>query len=384
MKINTMKRMDQYLGSLLCILLTPLRRFLPPRKPGEIKKILVVKFWGMGSILLASPALKALKRKFPKSQLYFLTLSQNKDLCQILKTIDKTICLDVRNFFTFLLSLWRIFLTFRKEKFDLVIDFEFFTNFTALVTFLTGSKNTVGFQTHKFWRNGFYSQRISFAHNKHIRDIFLKMVQILGAKIRDNTLEKPSISSRERERIEKLFKTNHIKDSNLLVSMNINANPLAYNRRWPKENFAQLSERLLKRKNIRILLIGGEEDKKCVESFQKLLKPSNQVINLCSRITVGELIALLERCHLFIGNDSGPLHLAAALGLPTVSFFGPETPFLYGPVGRRHSTFYKDLPCSPCLNVYNVKTSDCQDNRCLKAITVEEVWEEVKRRLNRL
>ena len=384
MKIDTMKGIDQYLGRLICVLLAPLRRFLPARKPGEIRKILVIKFWGMGSILLATPTLKALKRKFPESQLYFLTLSQNRDLCQTLKTIDKTIYLDVRNFFTFFIGLWRIFLTFRREKFDLVIDLEFFTNFTALVTFFTGSRDTVGFQTFKFWRNGFYSRRVSFAHNKHIRDIFLKMVQVRGIEVKDNTIEKPSVSSRERERIEKLFKTNHIKDSELLVSMNINTNPLFYNRRWPKENFAQLSKKLLRRKNIRILFTGGKEDKKYMESFQRLLKSSTKVINLCGRITIGEFVTLLERCHLFIGNDSGPLHLAVAMGLPTVSFFGPETPFLYGPVGSGHSVFYKDFPCSPCLNVYNVKTSDCRDNRCLKAITVEEVWKEVKKELGKL
>ncbi|MFH1905661.1 MAG: glycosyltransferase family 9 protein [bacterium] len=384
MKIDTMKRMDQYFGPLICMLLSPLRKFLPAKKTGEIRKILIIKFWGMGSIMLASPALKSIKKKFPESQLLFLTLSQNKELCQVLKTIDKTICLDVGNFFIFLISLWKIFLIFRKEKFDLAIDLEFFTNFTALITFLTGSRNTVGFQTYKFWRNGFYTRKVSFAHSKHIMDIFLKMVQVLGLETKDKTLEKPSISFREKKRIEKLFKTNHVNDSELLVSMNINTNSLFYNRRWPKENFAQLSKRLLERKNIRIFLIGGKEDKEYVESFQRLLKFPAQVINLCGQITIGELIALLERCHLLIGNDSGPLHLAAALRLPTVSFFGPETPFLYGPVGSEHSVFYKDLPCSPCLNVYNVKSSDCKDNKCLKAITVEEVWKEVKKKIGKL
>jgi heptosyltransferase-2 len=106
------------------------------------------------------------------------------------------------------------------------------------------------------------------------------------------------------------------------------------------------------------------------------------LIDLCGRISVEQLVLLLQRSDLFIGNDSGPLHLAVAAGTPTVSFFGPETPALYGPRGEGHVVLYKDLPCSPCLNVYHSKeNSSCRDNVCMNSIEVEEAWTAVRERL---
>lgn len=75
-----------------------------------------------------------------------------------------------------------------------------------------------------------------------------------------------------------------------------------------------------------------------------------------------------------MANDSGPLHLGCAMDVPTVSFFGPETPRLYGPLQGPHRVFFKELPCSPCLNIRNAKLSACEDNKRLKAISPEEVF----------
>jgi len=101
---------------------------------------------------------------------------------------------------------------------------------------------------------------------------------------------------------------------------------------------------------------------------------------------VEELLPFLRGCDLFITNDSGPLHMAALVGTPTVSFFGPETPEFYGPLGDSETTavFYKHLYCSPCLSAYNVKTPVCGgDNRCLQAITVDEVLDSALAMLDR-
>ena len=106
------------------------------------------------------------------------------------------------------------------------------------------------------------------------------------------------------------------------------------------------------------------------------------LVDLCGVIGLEHLVDLLRRSHLFIGNDSGPLHLAVATGIPTVSFFGPETPARYGPTGSAHTVLYKGIPCSPCLNVFNSKdNSSCRDNLCMKSISVDEAWIAVRERL---
>jgi ADP-heptose:LPS heptosyltransferase len=85
----------------------------------------------------------------------------------------------------------------------------------------------------------------------------------------------------------------------------------------------------------------------------------------------------LEQVDLVITNDSGPLHLAVMMGTPTISFFGPESPVQYGPRGEKHTVMYKGYYCSPCLHVYNEKNSSCEDNICLKDISVDEVFKMV-------
>lgn len=87
-------------------------------------------------------------------------------------------------------------------------------------------------------------------------------------------------------------------------------------------------------------------------------------------------MALFSRCNLLITNDSGPLHLATVVNTPTISFFGPETPFLYGPVGENHKVFFKEISCSPCIRIRDMKTVNCdKDADCLKGIIPTEVIE---------
>ena len=110
---------------------------------------------------------------------------------------------------------------------------------------------------------------------------------------------------------------------------------------------------------------------------------TTQVVNLAGRTSLGELIGVFKRLALFVTNDSGPLHIAAALGVPTVSFFGPETPVLYGPKGRDSLIFYKGIYCSPCLSVFNAKTAPCKgQNICMQSICSDEVLEAIHKRFH--
>ena len=101
---------------------------------------------------------------------------------------------------------------------------------------------------------------------------------------------------------------------------------------------------------------------------------------MCGKINISQLITVLGYCDLFITNDSGPLHLAMILDIPTISFFGPETPVTYGPQGEKHTVFYEDIYCSPCINIYNAKSTKCTNNICLKRVSIYNmcfilIWE---------
>jgi ADP-heptose:LPS heptosyltransferase len=120
-------------------------------------------------------------------------------------------------------------------------------------------------------------------------------------------------------------------------------------------------------------LIGGKGDVSYTNGFFQQFFETGNIINLCGKLSISQLIGLFSRSCFLTTNDSGPLHIATTMGLPTISFFGPETPYLYGPQGKKHHVFYSDIFCSPCLNIFNSKLADCDDNVCLKQIDPESV-----------
>lgn len=390
MRMDTMRKFDDYIGPFVCTLLTVfmfLKEFFPSRhlkKDKDIKKILVIKFWGMGSIVLSTPTLRAIKKRFPHAEMTFLTLKQNKSICESISYIDRILCLEVERFTVFLRSFTALAYLLGKNKFDIVIDFEFFTNFSSIITFLTRTECTIGFHTAKFWRTPFYKKGVAFDHTKHIVDIFLKMSQALGVTdSKDITIEAPVISDETRKVVRGMLYSNKILKEDYVVCININTSSLSEKRRLPMECFAEIVKWLLDYPQVQTILIGSKEDTDYVLGFLKRINFPSKIINFCGKTTIKELVALLEQSDLFIGNDSGPLHLAVAVGIKTISFFGPETPNLYGPRGNNHLVFYNDLYCSPCLNVYELKkTSRNCGGECLKEIRASDVINAIEKFIN--
>ena len=384
-----MRRIDRYLGPPLCVALGLVTRLgtrrLPSDRPPQTQpaNILVIKFWGMGSIVLATPMLRALKTAYPRCRITFLTFEQNEPLCRAIPAIDRVHSYRGTSPTAFLRSFAALLRFLRRERFDVAIDLEFFANFTAIVTALSGAGVTVGYDGPKFWRRPFYTNTFAFDYT-HITDVFLKAARALGTEVSGGPLEAPVVDDALRAaRLAQLLRDCGVAATDRLVCVNVNASPLEYKRRWPLASYQQLIQRVLERfDGYRLVLIGSGEDRDYVEALAGLVGPHRHLINLCGAIDLDQLVLLLQQAHLFIGNDSGPLHLAVALGIPTVSFFGPETPALYGPRGAAHTVLYKNIPCSPCLNVYNSKENPaCHNNVCMQSIGVEEAWAAVCERL---
>ncbi|MBU0518104.1 glycosyltransferase family 9 protein, partial [bacterium] len=175
-----------------------------------------------------------------------------------------------------------------------------------------------------------------------------------------------------------LLAAEEVDTGDFIVGINVNASDVAIERRWPLENFAALADLLSQRLGANVILVGAPDEVPYVERAIAMMRETP--VNLSGRTTLREVIALMDRMHLFITNDSGPLHLAYAMGTPTISLFGPETPLRYGPIGKKHSAVYKQIDCSPCLNFGNLKRSNCQqEGRCMKEIKVHEIFELVER-----
>jgi ADP-heptose:LPS heptosyltransferase len=163
-----------------------------------------------------------------------------------------------------------------------------------------------------------------------------------------------------------------------IICVNPNAGITSLDRRWDGNRFSRVIE-ILHAENPALLfcLIGSEEERGYVEAILSGLKDAaHNALNVAGLLTFQELVELFSFSRILITNDSGPLHAAAAVGLPTIALFGPESPAFYGPLGNKTVNLYAGLSCSPCLNAYDAKVFKCPINaQCMKEISVDQVVE---------
>ncbi len=357
--------------------------FLPPypkqiQLDADFKNLLVMKFWGIGSILESTPFLRALKRRYPSVPIDILTFSENKQLVEGLGLFRNVYTIDLsKGVFSLFFQTTRFILAHRK-KYSLVIDLEFFANFSSLVTKLLASKYSLGFESFFTARNRCYSRTVIFDHVNHIRIIFLKFLNALNIeRPADITLSIPQIP--KEKKISVIEKFPALNDGHLQIAININASELCINRRWPEENFRKLINFMQQDYvDLQIYLTGGGQDLPLVMSFYESLSNKKGIHIACGKLDILEFCYALSKMTCLITSDSGPLHIAEAIRIPVVCFFGPETPALYGPMLDKSTVFYKNIYCSPCLNSYNRKKTKCKDNQCLKLISAENVYSDIK------
>jgi len=385
MKIRTMKRLDHYVGLPICFCLSVFERMvslLPFKRRGgvRVRTIVVSKYFGLGSMILATPMLRAVRHKFPQARIVFLTFSGNEELLGMVKEIDEVVTLRTSSPARFAGDLLRALGRLRRLNIDIFFDLEFFSKFSTIVTYLSGARSRVGYYVRHMWRGSLLTHQVHYNTYKHITEVFLAQAGEAGADIGDtriSDLRGPLAAAMASAPLQ----IPGFGASERIVCVNVNASDLCLERRWPARNFAALLAALARDyPAVKFALIGVAGEWENAEAVCRLAGPAGNVSNLAGKLNFMGLCGLLSRAELFIGNDSGPLHLSLALGVPTVSFFGPETPVVYGPRSGRNVVFYKGLYCSPCLNVYNAKTAMCGDrNRCMEAIGVDEVLRAAKK-----
>ncbi|MEZ5979892.1 MAG: glycosyltransferase family 9 protein [Planctomycetota bacterium] len=378
--MQRLQRADQVLGLAACAVLRPFHFLwrLVPRRARE-ERVLLVKFWGIGSLQLLTPAVESLRRRYPSASLELLTLRQNGDFARGLRVFDAVHELDVESpsWAAIFGRVARVLHTLRRRRFRAVYDFEFFTRFSALVTALLGAPLRVGFESPRVWRGGFHNATAPFNRYWHVARNFRCLAG--GENGRDVAAEDLApfrVTDAARARVEALLGEQELGGPGPLVVLNPNAGTLSLERRWPPQHFADLATRFARDMGARIALVGSRGEREWTGEVLARVGPEcSRVANLAGRLDVDELCALLERADLFVGNDSGPMHLAAALGAPTVGLFGPETPVMYAPLGRRTRALYKPPACSPCINVHDNKLSACWRGRpeCLLNLGVDLV-----------
>jgi lipopolysaccharide heptosyltransferase II len=388
--MHALQRADQRLGWLFCAALQPVRWLrrpvrgvLPRRAPRG--RILCIKFWGVGSLQLLTPSVRTLRRRHPDAELVLLTLAPNRAAVQCLGVFDRVLTLDVSaaSWLGTFARILALVASLRRERFDEVYDFEFFTRFSGLVALATGAGTIHGFAASTVWRGGFHHRRVPFNRYWHVARNFRVLAGGEdGRTVAPADLVPLSYSAADEARVEALLTERGLAPGADFCVLNPNAGSLSLERRWPPPSFAELATRLSRDDGLAVVLIGSPGEAAYTEQVRSLADaaPDAPVISLAGATSLGELAALLARAAGVVSNDSGPMHLAAALGAPTLGLFGPETPVMYAPLGVRARSLYRPTPCSPCINVHDNKVASCIYGRpeCLVNILVDEVLDELR------
>ena len=373
MDIGTIKLVDEYAGRAMAAAMGPFAR---RGGGGEPRRVLFVKFWGMGSIVLAAPAVRAARAAFPHACVDMLTLEANRAVCDHLALFERVHTVRIEGAGRFAVDAARTVAALRRRRYDAVVDLELFAYVSALFGVLSGAPRRVGFAKGAA---RLFTETVAFDPSRHVVESFRALAErFVGGPARGFDLAIPR-SEDAAASLDATLEAAGIGADAFVVAMNPNASALAFERRWERARFATLAARLSARFGAHVVLTGTAAERPYVEGLLAELPGPAAVVNLAGRLSFPELVALVARSGLVVTNDSGPLHVASALDVPTVALFGPETPARYGPLASRRLVFYAGLACSPCMSVENRKTVDCRyDALCMRSIPVDEVWARVE------
>jgi len=373
--MRTLQAVDRYLGPLVSALLRPLV-LLRGSEGSRVHRVLVIKFWGLGSLSLATPAVRALRKRHPQARVELLTLAGNLAFAEGLGLYDGVRCLELKGGGrrALLGRLYRMLRGLRRARYDRVYDFEFFTWFSVIASIVSGAPRTFGFAAPGARRGGLHTDTVPFNRYWHVARNFRALAG--GESGREVAPEEVAafrvLPSHEFELAAVLQP-----QERPLIVLNPNAGDLAPERRWPAERFAALAARLIREDGARVVVTGSAAERDKTASVLRAAGPlpADRLVDLGGSLSIGALHALLQRADLVISNDSGPMHLAAAQGVPTLGLFGPETPQMYAPLGVHTRVHYAPPLCSPCINVHDAKVLSCIHGQpeCLMRIEVEQV-----------
>jgi len=294
---------------------------------------------------------------------------------------------DINNIVTIKLNPLSIirFIFSNIKKYDLVIDMEEYLNISAIISFFVGN-SVVGYSHNS--RAKLYTNKVKYNDKQHSVQTFLDLIKILHVDLNANKLPKLNFSKSNKNKVDNLLKNSGVKNKDFIVCVAPGAAESAKSRMWPGNRYTELCDEIISKHNAKIIFVGALNEKALVSRIQKDMEYIDNTINTSGKVTLNQLFYLISKCNLFIGNDAGPMHVAAAQGVKTLGLFGPNLPARFGPYGKGNIGLYKGYNCefSPCINVHKGEVPDClyprhsnDYQKCMKNISINDVLKEVEK-----
>lgn len=347
------------------------------RKP---RKILMIKLGAVGDLVMASAFFDILRKHYPRAKIILLTGKSSFQAVENNPCIDQFIQVEDTGLYhgssvTRLREVCRIIFKLRKEKFDLAFVMHRAWPFN-LLAFLCGIPCRVGFGRGR--EGTMLTHRVTPQPSRNERETYLDLLRALDIPaVYERSFY---FTSEEANRFVPGFLARHnIKEDERLIAIapggGRNVKLFMPNKRWPRENFVGLIQKISRELPFRILLFGSPDERGLISD---ILAECPECVD-ATGLSLDEVASVFRKCGLFIGNDSGPLHIAVAIGIPTLSFYGPTNPRELAPPGPGNTVLYKQVECSPCYD--QGRFPECHHLNCLYSITVEETWDQLLMKL---
>ncbi|MGA2778600.1 MAG: glycosyltransferase family 9 protein [Steroidobacteraceae bacterium] len=389
MNLRFQRAADRLIGVPLCALFSLLNRLFGrravARKP---QRILVILLSEMGSLVLAEPMFASLRRQYPEAELYVLLFAKNREVLDLLRVVEpqNVLTLSDRSVLGLAADSLRAIARLRSLRIDAVLDCELFSRISSIFSYLSGAPLRVGFHPHTqegLYRGSFINRPVLYNPYRHLTLQFLSLVSALESTTtplcKEFLVPMPEppapfeFDAGEKEAIAARLHADFPAIAQKRIVLIYPGGGLLPIRAWPFESYLTLCAALLA-DGYAVGVVGLAADRLLAHALRERCA-SDACVDLTGYTkTVRELLALFHRADLLITNDGGPGQFAALTPIPSIVFFGPETPLLYRSLSRNAQFFHMALPCSPCLTAYNHRSSPCDgDNQCLKQITPAQV-----------
>jgi len=329
-------------------------------------RILILKPSSLGDIVHAIPVLRLLRLNFPSAEIYWWVDSHFAGIFENDKDLNGLLIFNRNNWhkFSWLKTFCSTLSFARNKNFDLVIDLQGLLR-SGLFGWLSNSPNIIGVDQEREGATAFYDVFIRRpAINAHAVDWYLEVLRYLKAPVHFNFEWLPE-DNKAKESVSKKWSL----DKRRYLAICPGARWIT--KRLPREYFAEIARIISgQEKDMDFVVIGGKDCSEIAELMKTVI--GEKCINTATRTTIKEMIEIIRLSEFFISNDTGPLHIAAALKKPLLSFFGPTEPKRTGPYGFPQGVMQADLPCVPCFK------RKCRNNielECLKRLTPEVIVE---------
>ncbi|MEJ5329985.1 MAG: glycosyltransferase family 9 protein [Desulfobaccales bacterium] len=345
----------------------------------RFNKILLVKLAALGESTILLTVIDRIKKACPQAEIHVLATPLNSQILeQNSHLYDRLIVEDILKSKLGFLRLIKIIKNLRKSQYDLAIDFEPHFYFTPVILYLSNIPVRGGFY-YLGARRLLLTNAWRLSPQHHILHDFYGLAQsILPLPPPPHRLVAPRLRPENRHNIQRWLQAKGLEGRPYVV-LHPGCGPSGRCRAWPKERFLTLAQFLAQ--NDYVVFLSGTNSEKDIINFILSHADGAPIFSLMDELSFADYVALLDEAKLMVANDTGPMHLGAALRVPTLGLFGPETPGRYGPFGPGNHYLYIEQPCSPCTYSHRGIRPHCINltyQKCMLDITDEMVKDKVK------